>query len=98
MMLNGYKQDELIKKKILHMKENTIGPKSNNNSVIIKQENSSNKKCDNKKDNNNKNEKYDKNNIFYEMAKIALLFYIKYKLLCVDYLWLVKKLIRIRRN
>ena len=42
---------------------------SNNNSVIIKQENSSNKKCDNKKDNNNKNEKYDKNNIFYEMAK-----------------------------
>ena len=34
-MLNGYKQDELIKKKILHMKENTIGPKSNNNSVSI---------------------------------------------------------------
>ena len=35
MMLNGYKQDELIKKKILHMKENKIGPKSNNNSVSI---------------------------------------------------------------
>ena len=42
---------------------------SNNNSVIIKQENSSNKKSDNKKENNNKNEKYDKNIIFYEMAK-----------------------------
>ena len=42
---------------------------NNNNSLIIKQDNSSNKKNNDKIENNNKNEKYDKNSIFYEMAK-----------------------------
>ena len=44
----------------------------NNNSLVIKQDDSSNKKNNIKKDNNNSNNKsykYDKNNIFYEMAK-----------------------------
>ena len=45
----------------------------NNNSLVIKQDDSSNKKNNIKKDNNNisnnKSYKYDKNNIFYEMAK-----------------------------
>ena len=42
---------------------------NNNNSLIIKQDNSSNKKNNDKIENNNKNEKYDKNSIFYEIAK-----------------------------
>ena len=42
---------------------------NNNNSLIIKQNDSSNKKNNNNIENINKNEKYDKNSIFYEMSK-----------------------------
>ena len=44
---------------------------NNNNSIIIKQDYLSNKKNNNNIENTNKNEKYDKNSIFYEMAKIS---------------------------
>ena len=40
-----------------------------NNSLVIKQQNSSNKKSNNKS--NSKNENYNRNNIYYEMAKDA---------------------------